>query len=138
VHTLRREEGELSLERFSEAWLATQDDLLGDSVDIGEDYGAWWSYIPHFIDTPGYVYAYAYGHLLALSVYRRYEEEGDSFTDSYLELLRAGGSLPPQELGRIVGIDLADPGFWASGLDIVERSLELAEAAAVESGRVSD
>jgi oligoendopeptidase F len=135
VHTLRREEGELSLERFAETWLATQADLLGDSVELDDDYGVWWSYIPHFIDMPGYVYAYAYGNLLALSVYRRYEEEGDAFTDSYLELLRAGGSRPPEELGRIVGIDLADPGFWSSGLDLVERSLEQAEAAAAESGR---
>ena len=59
----------------------------------------WWSYVPHFVDTPGYVYAYAYGHLLALSVYRRYEEEGEGFVPSYLELLRAGGSRPPEELG---------------------------------------
>lgn len=137
VHTHRREQGELSLDDFAEHWIDTQHDLLGDAVELDEDYRSWWSYIPHFIDTPGYVYAYAYGHLLALSVYRRYEEEGAGFTDSYLSLLRAGGSLPPQELGEIVGIDLADPGFWSSGLDLVERSLEQAEAAAVESGRVS-
>ncbi len=136
VHTERREQGELSLERLAAAWTATQEDLLGDSVEIDEDYSVWWSYIPHFVDTPGYVYAYAYGHLLALSVYRRYEEEGPAFTESYLELLRAGGSLPPEELGRIVGIDLADPGFWASGLDLVERSLDQAEAAAADAGRL--
>ena len=72
----------------------------------------WWSYVPHFINTPGYVYAYAYGQLLALAVYGRYEEEGEDFAPAYLELLAAGGSLPPEELGEIVGIDLADPGFW--------------------------
>ncbi len=132
VHRSRREQGELSLDAFAEAWLETQTDLLGDAVELEDDYGVWWSYIPHFIDTPGYVYAYAYGHLLALSVYRRYEELGESFTDSYLELLRAGGSRSPQELGRIVGVDLADPGFWSSGLDLVERSLDQAEAAAAE------
>jgi oligoendopeptidase F len=136
VHTLRREQGELSLDRFAEVWLETQTELLGDAVELEDDYGVWWSYIPHFIDTPGYVYAYAYGHLLALSVYRRYEEQGESFTDSYLELLRAGGSRSPQELGQIVGVDLADPGFWSSGLDLVERSLTQAEAAAAEAGRV--
>ena len=136
VHRTRREQGELSLDAFAGAWMETQTDLLGDAVELEDDYGVWWSYIPHFVDTPGYVYAYAYGHLLALSVYRRYEELGESFTDSYLELLRAGGSRSPEELGRIVGVDLADPGFWSSGLDLVERSLDQAEAAAAEAGRV--
>jgi oligoendopeptidase F len=130
IHSERRERGELSVERFGEHWLETQTDLLGDSVELSDDYGSWWSYVPHFVDTPGYVYAYAYGHLLALSVYRRYEEEGERFVPSYLELLSAGGSRSPEELGQIVGVDLADPGFWNSGLDLVERQLEAAEEAA--------
>ena len=92
VHNTRRSEGELSVDGFAEAWLETQRDLLGDSVDVTDDYGSWWSYVPHFVDTPGYVYAYAYGHLLALSVYRGYQERGDEFVPSYLDLLRAGGS----------------------------------------------
>ena len=133
VHTRRREGTELTIDDFASEWLATQADLLGDSVDLGEDYGSWWSYVPHFIDTPGYVYAYAYGHLLALSVYRRYEEEGQAFVPSYLELLRAGGSMPPEDLARIVGVDLADPGVWASGLDLIARQLEAAEALALET-----
>jgi oligoendopeptidase F len=137
VHTERREKGELSVDRFGELWLGTQAELLGDSVEVGDDYGVWWSYIWHFIDAPGYVYAYAYGHLLALSVYRRYEEEGDGFVPAYLDLLRAGGSRPPEELAAIVGVDLSDPGFWASGLDLVERQLEAAEAAAREAGRLA-
>jgi oligoendopeptidase F len=137
VHSARREEGELPPERFAEEWLSTQADLLGDAVELHEDYGLWWSYIPHFVDTPGYVYAYAYGHLLALSVYRRYEQEGDGFVDSYLELLKAGGSRPPEELGQIVGVDLSDPGFWSSGLDLIERQLEAAERAAEEAGRTA-
>jgi len=135
VHTERRERGELATDRFGELWLETQSDLLGDSVDLSGEYALWWSYVPHFMDTPGYVYAYAYGHLLALSVYRRYEEAGPGFVPSYLELLKAGGSLPPEELGAIVGVDLSDPGFWSSGLDLIERQLEAAEAAAVEAGR---
>ena len=130
VHTDRRESGELPPERFAELWLETQTDLLGDAVELDDDYGLWWSYVPHFVDTPGYVYAYAYGHLLALSVYRRYEEEGEGFVPSYLELLRAGGSRPPEELAAIVGVDLSDPGFWSSGLDLIERQLEAAERAA--------
>jgi len=135
VHTERRERGELATDRFGELWLETQTDLLGDSVDLTDDYALWWSYIPHFMDTPGYVYAYAYGHLLALSVYRRYEEAGADFVPAYLDLLRAGGSLPPEELGAIVGVDLSDPGFWSSGLDLIERQLEAAEVAAAEAGR---
>jgi oligoendopeptidase F len=136
IHNERRDAGELSVESLNAAWLASQADLLGDSVEPSEDYGTWWSYVPHFVDTPGYVYAYAYGNLLALSVYRRYEEEGDSFVPSYLELLRAGGSMPPEELGKIVGVDLTDPGFWSSGLDLIERQLEAAEAEAAEAGKL--
>jgi oligoendopeptidase F len=82
------------------------------------------------------VYAYVYGQLLALAVYARYEEEGPSFVPAYLELLGAGGSRSPEELGAIVGVDLADPGFWDRGLDIIERQLEQAEAAAHEAGRL--
>ena len=130
VHTGRREQGELSTERIGELWAQSQAELLGDSVEITEGYRSWWSYIPHFINTPGYVYAYAYGQLLALSVYERYEQRGAEFVPQYLELLAAGGSRSPEELGRIVDVDLTDPGFWDAGLDLVERQLELAEAAA--------
>jgi oligoendopeptidase F len=133
VHGERRNTGELSVDGFGSAWLDTQADLLGDSVELTPDYGSWWSYVPHFIDTPGYVYAYAYGHLLALSVYRRYEERGEGFVDSYLELLRAGGSRAPEDLGAIVGVDLTDPGFWDAGLDLIERRLAEAEETAAEA-----
>ncbi|MGH8984505.1 MAG: M3 family oligoendopeptidase [Acidimicrobiia bacterium] len=136
VHTERRERGELSVERFGELWIETQHAMLGDAVELTDGYATWWSYIPHFIGTPGYVYAYAYGQLLALSVYREYEERGAEFVPSYLELLAKGGSQSPEALGRIVGVDLADPGFWDGGLDIVEQQLHAAEAAAVAAGRV--
>ena len=132
VHTQRREEGELSVERFGELWSETQTELLGDAVELTDNYRCWWSYIPHFINTPGYVYAYAYGQLLALSVYERHLEEGRGFEQRYIELLSSGGSRSPEELGAIVGIDLTDPGFWDSGLDLVERRLVAAEAAAAE------
>jgi oligoendopeptidase F len=92
----------------------------------------WWSYVPHFIGTPGYVYAYAYGQLLALSVYRRYLEEGEDFVPRYLELLAAGGSRSPEDLAAIPGLDLTDPSFWSKGLDLVREQLEAAEAAAAE------
>jgi oligoendopeptidase F len=86
--------------------------------------------VPHFINTPGYVYAYAYGLLLALSVYSRYLKEGDPFVPRYIELLSAGGSRSPEQLAEIVGIDLADPGFWDAGLALVEDQLSEAEALA--------
>jgi oligoendopeptidase F len=130
AHTARREQGELSVQRLGELWAESQAEMLGDSVEITEGYRTWWSYIPHFINTPGYVYAYAYGQLLALSVYQRYEQQGADFVPQYLEMLAAGGSRSPEELGAIVGVDLADPGFWDAGLDLVERQLQEAESAA--------
>jgi oligoendopeptidase F len=136
VHTARREQGELSVQRFGDLWAESQAELLGDSVQITDGYRSWWSYVPHFIGSPGYVYAYAYGQLLALSVYERYEQQGPELVPRYLEMLAAGGSRSPEELGQIVGIDLADPGFWDAGLDLVERQLQEAEAAAEASGRL--
>ncbi len=130
VHTARRDEGELSVERFGDLWAGTQADLLGDAVEITDGYRSWWSYIPHFIGSPGYVYAYAYGQLLALSVYARYEEEGEAFVPAYLEMLAAGGSRSPEELASIAGLDLSDPAFWQRGLQLVRVELEAAEAAA--------
>ncbi len=137
VHTNRREHGELSVERFGELWAESQSEMFGDSIELTDGYRSWWSYIPHFIGSPGYVYAYAYGQLLALSVYERYEETGPELVPRYLEMLAAGGSRSPEELGRIVGIDLGDPGFWTAGLDLVERQLHEAEAAAEASGRLA-
>jgi oligoendopeptidase F len=130
VHNARREEGELSVDRFGELWAESQSEMFGDSIEITDGYRGWWSYIPHFIGSPGYVYAYAYGQLLALAVYERYRQTGPELVPQYLELLAAGGSRSPEELAQIVGIDLSDPGFWAAGLDLVERQLTEAEAAA--------
>ncbi len=136
MHTARREEGELSVDRLGELWAETQSEMLGDSVEITDNYRSWWSYIPHFIGTPGYVYAYAYGQLLAMSVYHQYETQGSDFVPRYLHLLRAGGSMAPEDLGRIVGCDLADPGFWDGGLALLEAQVDLAEDAAAAAGRL--
>ena len=119
AHTARRTEGELSLDRLGDLWAESQEELLADSVEVTDNYRSWWSYVPHFIGTPGYVYAYAYGQLLALSVYGRYLEEGESFVPRYIELLSAGGSRSPEELAAIAGLDLTDPGFWNRGLELV-------------------
>ncbi|MBV9837105.1 MAG: M3 family oligoendopeptidase [Solirubrobacterales bacterium] len=135
MHTQRRSRGELSVEQIGELWAESQTELFGDSVEITEGYRMWWSYIPHFINTPGYVYAYAYGQLLALSAYTRYLEEGEAFVPRYLELLAAGGSRSPEQLGSIVGIDLTDPGFWDAGLKLIEAQLTAAEQAAAATGR---
>jgi oligoendopeptidase F len=136
AHTTRRGEGELSVDRLGELWYESQTEMMGDSVELTDGYRTWWSYIPHFIGTPGYVYAYAYGQLLALSVYRQNEQQGPGFVGRYLDLLRAGGSLPPEELARIVDCDLTDPAFWDGGLSIIDNQLADAEAAAREAGRL--
>ncbi len=130
VHTRRRDQGELSVDDLNAAWVESQAEMLGDAVEITDGYHSWWSYIPHFINTPGYVYAYAFGQLLALSVYSRYREVGEELVPRYLEMLGAGGSRTPEKLGEIVGIDLADPGFWDSGLRLVDEQLIKAEALA--------
>ncbi|HMI31899.1 MAG TPA: M3 family oligoendopeptidase [Candidatus Limnocylindrales bacterium] len=126
VHTSRRTKGELSPDAFAEIWMTTQRELFGDSVDA-TGYDVWWSYIPHFVAAPGYVYAYAYGYLFALAIYRRYEREGDTMVAPYLELLRQGGSQAPEDLARIVGLDLSNPGIWASGIDALDELLGEAE-----------
>jgi oligoendopeptidase F len=133
VHTARRGEGELSVDRLDELWLETQGTLFADSVDTA-GYARWWSYVPHFVAVPGYVYAYAYGYLFSLAIFRRYEQEGPSMVAPYFELLRAGGSRPPEELARIVGLDLGDPAIWASGIDALAEELDEAERLATEIG----
>jgi len=130
VHNERRVSGELSVERMGEVWIETQAEMLGDSVELTEGYRSWWSYIPHFIGSPGYVYAYSYGQLLALSIYRIYEERGQEIVPGYLELLASGGSKSPEELGSLVGIDLADPAFWDRGLELVAGQVDEAARAA--------
>ena len=133
VHTERRERGEIAPERVGELWLECQSALLGDSVGL-EGYAPWWSYIPHFTGAPGYVYAYAFGYLFSLAIYRRYVEEGEAMVEPYLDLLRAGGSRSPEELARLVGLDLTDPSIWASGLDALGDELDEAERLADELG----
>ena len=129
-HNARRDQGELAPDRIGEEWVRTQREMFGDSLTITDEYRTWWSYIPHFIHTPGYVYAYAFGNLLALAVYARYEAEGASFVPSYLQLLASGGSDTPEALGRLVGVDLADPEFWKAGLAVVDDLVTEAEALA--------
>jgi oligoendopeptidase F len=138
VHTARREEGELSAERIGQLWLDTQrpqfSDEAGEAVRMTDGYARWWSYIPHFLHVPGYVYAYAFGELLTLALYEQYREQGAAFVPRYMELLRAGGSEAPETLVGRLGLDLTDPGFWDKGLDVLEGMVARAERLATETG----
>ena len=130
IHEHRRVTGELTPEDFAQHWMETQRAMYGDVVELGEDYGKWWSYIPHFVHTPGYVYAYAFGELLVLALYDKYLEVGPAFAEQYVDLLRAGGSDYPHVLVGALGIDLRDPGFWDRGLDAIAALVDQAEALA--------
>jgi oligoendopeptidase F len=135
IHTLRREEGELSVDQFASAWMETQRAMFGDSVTLTDDYSIWWSYIPHFLHTPGYVYAYAFGELLVLALYEKYLSEGSAFAERYIELLSAGGSDYPHVLLSRMGIDLQDTAFWKGGVSAIERLVD--EAEQLSRGRVN-
>jgi oligoendopeptidase F len=132
IHTARRDEGELPVERISELWAREQERMLGEAVEVTDGYGIWWSYVPHFIAVPGYVYAYSFGYLFSLAIYRRYLDEGESLVEPYLDLLRAGGSAPPAELASRLGFDIGDPAFWSAGLDAIGTLVDEAEQLAAE------
>jgi len=134
MHTARRTGGELTTADFSRLWLETQRAMFGDSVTMTDDYGIWWSYIPHFIHTPGYVYAYSFGDLLVRALYARYRAAPEGFAEKYLALLAAGGSDWPYELLAPLGVDLKDPGFWAQGLGLLDEMVNQAERLARDAG----
>ncbi len=127
IHRARREGGEIPAYEFGDMWIETQQDMFRGSVTLGEHYRHWWSYIPHFLHTPGYVYAYAFGELLVLALYARYLKEGDAFAERYLGLLEAGGSDWPHVLVSKLGVDLTDLDFWKEGLAEIEKLIERAE-----------
>lgn len=127
LHAARRAEGELPLERINALWMDASRPMFGDSVELGDDYAWWWLYIPHFVHSPFYCYAYAFGELLVLALLRRYDEEGAAFVPRYLELLAAGGSDTPERLLARMGLDVADPAFWDGGLALLEEMVAEAE-----------
>jgi oligoendopeptidase F len=122
LHNARRTRGELTSADINALWMESQRAMFGDSVDLRDEYGLWWSYVPHFIHTPGYVYAYAFGQLLVMALYQLYQDRGADFVPQYLDVLAAGGSDYPENILAKVGVDLADPNFWAQGLEAI-RSL---------------
>jgi oligoendopeptidase F len=127
IHIHRREEGELTTKEFSGLWRETQEDIYGDSVILTDSYDLWWSYIPHFLHTPGYVYAYAFGELLVLALYEEYSHSKNGFSEKYVEMLRAGGSDWPENIVGKLGFDITQPDFWDNGLAAIEKMVEQAE-----------
>jgi oligoendopeptidase F len=127
VHDERRE-AELTAERICDIWLEVQRESLGPALRFDDSYRYYWSYIPHFIHTPFYVYAYAFGDCLVNSLYAAYEDAHRGFAERYLQLLRAGGTLRHRELLAPFGLDAADPSFWSKGLGVISRFIDELEA----------
>ena len=119
VHAARSE-GELMPEDLGDIWIETQKASLGPAIKFDDDYRTFWSYIPHFIHSPFYVYAYAFGDCLVNSLYAVYQNAEDGFAEKYLEMLSAGGTLRHKELLAPFGLDASDPAFWSKGLDVID------------------
>ncbi len=129
LHAARRDRGELPTAAINAIWQENVQAMFGDAVTLGDGHQVWWMYIPHFIHTPFYVYAYAFGQLLVMALYARYQREGDSFVPHYLDILRAGGSRRPAELMSLAGIDIAHRDFWDGGLAMIDDLVTQAETA---------
>jgi oligoendopeptidase F len=127
VHDKRRD-GELLPEELGEIWLEVQTESLGPAIRFSDEYRHFWAYIPHFIHSPFYVYAYAFGDCLVNSLYALYEDADQGFTDRYLTMLRAGGTLRHKDLLAPFGLDASDPGFWQRGLSMIEGMIDELEA----------
>ncbi|MBL8134896.1 MAG: M3 family oligoendopeptidase [Anaerolineae bacterium] len=130
MHTARRQEGELTTERLSQLWMETQRAQFGDSVILRDEYSQWWSYVPHFLHTPGYVYAYSFGELLVLALFNLYKKRGAEFAGRYVEVLEAGNTDYPENILAKVGVDLRDPAFWNEGLQTLSAMVDQEEALA--------
>jgi oligoendopeptidase F len=127
LHERRRQEGELTTESINALWQESMQEMFGRSLTLGEDHQWTWLYIPHIVNTPFYVYAYAFGELLVLALYARYRQEGEAFLPKYFELLAAGGSQSPSRLLQKLGFDIASPDFWQGGCDLIRANLERAK-----------
>jgi oligoendopeptidase F len=123
VHDARAE-GELTPDQLGDIWMAVQTESLGPSFKYEDGYRAYWSYIPHFIHSPFYVYAYAFGDCLVNSLYAVYQDADVGFAEKYLDMLRAGGTLRHKELLAPFGLDASDPAFWGKGLDVIEAMID--------------
>ena len=127
VHTERRS-GELSADRICDIWTDVQEESLGPGIRLHDEYKFFWAYIPHFIHSPFYVYAYAFGDCLVNSLYAVYENTATGFAERYLDMLSAGGTLHHTELLAPFGLDASDPKFWTGGLGVVSGLIDELEA----------
>jgi oligoendopeptidase F len=127
VHTARKQ-GELTADDLGEMWLSVQGESLGPAIRLSEGYETYWAYIPHFIHSPFYVYAYAFGDCLVNSLYAVYRKAESGFQEKYFEMLKAGGTKHHSELLAPFGLDAADPSFWARGLSMIEGLIDELEA----------
>jgi oligoendopeptidase F len=122
VHTERRN-GELTADKICELWMGVQSESLGPAIELKPGYETFWAYIPHFVHSPFYVYAYAFGDCLVNSLYAVYEHSADGFAERYLAMLAAGGSKHHSELLAPFGLDARDPAFWQGGISVIERMI---------------
>lgn len=127
VHTARKD-GELTADDIGKLWLSVQNESLGPAIRISEGYETYWAYIPHFIHSPFYVYAYAFGDCLVNSLYAVYQNAEKGFQEKYFELLKSGGTKHHSELLAPFGLDATDPSFWAQGLSMIEGLIDELEA----------
>ncbi len=127
VHTERRN-GELTAGQLGDFWLQVQAESLGPAIRLGEGYETFWAYIPHFIHSPFYVYAYAFGDCLVNSLYAVYQDAESGFQNKYFDMLRAGGTKHHSELLAPFGLDASDPAFWQKGLSVIETLIDELEA----------
>ena len=132
VFRQRSQQGEVSAEQMSDIWQECLQAMFADSLTLGEDHRNTWCYVPHFVHTPFYVYAYSFGELLVLSLYARYRQEGKEFQDRYFELLASGSSASPQEMLSRLNIDITSAEFWQGGCDLIAEEVEEAECLAAE------
>ena len=128
LHDARRD-GEVTAERIGEIWLAVQGESLGPGIRLDDDYRWYWTYIPHFVHSPFYVYAYAFGECLVNALYAVYQNAEAGFEEKYLAMLRAGGTLRHAELLAPFGLDASDPAFWTRGLDVIAAFIDELDAA---------
>jgi oligoendopeptidase F len=119
LHAARRD-GELTPDRIGEIWMGVQGESLGPALKLDQDYSSFWCYIPHFVHSPFYVYAYAFGDCLVNALYARYQDAEQGFQDKYFTMLKAGGTLRHKELLEPFGLDASDPAFWSKGLGVIE------------------
>ena len=127
LHAARRE-GELTPEDIGALWMSVQGESLGPAFEFMDGYDSFWAYIPHFVHSPFYVYAYAFGDGLVNALYAVYEENPEGFQDKYFDMLRAGGSKHHKELLAPFGLDASDPAFWDKGLSMISRFIDELEA----------